>query len=49
MQELKNKLNEAYLKSGLTEETLRLSQDLDIYIAREQLKLFEEYKRGVNR
>lgn len=44
MGELMIKVNEMFAKYGLTDETLKLSQELDEYIVEEQKELLSKWK-----
>ena len=44
MEEKSKELSNLFLIYGLTEETLRLSQELDIPVVKEQRRRLEEWK-----
>lgn len=46
MESLRQELIKKYAGEGLTKETLKLSQNLDMHIAIEQRKLLEQYKNS---
>ena len=47
MEEKRKQVSELFAKYGLTKETLKLSQELDVLVANEQRERFEQWKMKI--